>query len=115
MAPAATAASSTVEAMPSVLDSATEAGPSRQTAPAKRKYEVDVGDREFCKKVSEDLTDLQRHPKERVADAYQLRAEEIELRDRNSVLRTSGGGKVNVSHQIYLLRRSVLAPPRWRC
>lgn len=28
-----------------------EAGPSK-TAPAKRKYEVDVKDREFCKKVS---------------------------------------------------------------
>jgi len=35
---------------------------------------VDIADREFCKK---------------------LRAEEIELRDPNSVLRSSGGGKVN--------------------
>ncbi len=36
----------------SALDSTAEAGPSRQTAPAKRKYEVDVVDREFCRKVS---------------------------------------------------------------
>ncbi|WWC92935.1 uncharacterized protein L201_007898 [Kwoniella dendrophila CBS 6074] len=67
------AASATVEALPSALQS-TEAGPSKPAAPIKRKYEVDVADREFCKK---------------------LRAEEIELRDRNSVLRSSGGGKVN--------------------
>ncbi|KAK1923701.1 RNA pol II accessory factor, Cdc73 family-domain-containing protein [Papiliotrema laurentii] len=51
---------------------AVEAGPSK--APVKRKYEVDVKDREFCKK---------------------LRAEEVELRDRNSVMRTCGSGKVN--------------------
>ncbi len=52
LAPATTAASATVESMPSALDSTAEAGPSRQTAPAKRKYEVDVVDREFCRKVS---------------------------------------------------------------
>ncbi|CAD6568176.1 MAG: accessory factor associated with RNA polymerase II [Tremellales sp. Tagirdzhanova-0007] len=74
IAPASTAASTTVESLPLALDSAAEAGPSRQSAPAKRKYEVDVADREFCRK---------------------LRAEEVELQDRNSVLRTSGGGKVN--------------------
>ncbi|WVF68538.1 hypothetical protein IAT40_003306 [Kwoniella sp. CBS 6097] len=67
------AASATAEALPSALESA-EAGPSRSAAPNKRKYEVDVADREFCKK---------------------LRAEEIELRDRNSVLRSTGDGKVN--------------------
>ncbi|WRT69552.1 uncharacterized protein IL334_006539 [Kwoniella shivajii] len=67
------AASATVEALPSALQSA-EAGPSKPAAPIKRTYEVDVADREFCKK---------------------LRAEEVELRDRNTVLRSSGGGKVN--------------------
>ncbi|WWC73546.1 uncharacterized protein I206_107518 [Kwoniella pini CBS 10737] len=69
----ATAASATAEALPSALQSS-EAGPSKPAAPTKRKYEVDIADREFCKK---------------------LRAEEVELRDRNSVLRSSGGGKVN--------------------
>ncbi|WVR08183.1 hypothetical protein IAU60_005229 [Kwoniella sp. DSM 27419] len=69
----ATAASATAEALPSALSSS-EAGPSRPAAPVKRKYEVDVADREFCKK---------------------LRAEEVELRDRNSVLRCLGDGKVN--------------------
>ncbi|WWD20179.1 hypothetical protein CI109_104655 [Kwoniella shandongensis] len=77
-AQATSAASATVESLPSALESATatttEAGPSRPAAAPKRKYEVDVVDREFCKK---------------------LRAEEIELRDRNTVLRSSGGGKVN--------------------
>ncbi|KAK8849549.1 hypothetical protein IAR55_004884 [Kwoniella newhampshirensis] len=72
------AASATVESLPSALESATsttaEAGPSRPAAVPKRKYEVDIVDREFCKR---------------------LRAEEIELRDRNTVLRSSGGGKVN--------------------
>ena len=52
IAPASTAASTTVESLPLALDSAAEAGPSRQSAPAKRKYEVDVADREFCRKVS---------------------------------------------------------------
>lgn len=52
---------------------APEAGPSRPAAP-KRKYEVNAADREFCKK---------------------LRAEEIELRDRNTVLRVAGTGKAN--------------------
>ncbi|WVW86789.1 hypothetical protein I302_108843 [Kwoniella bestiolae CBS 10118] len=67
------AASATAEALPSALQSS-EAGPSKPAAAIKRKYEVDVADREFCKK---------------------LRAEEVELRDRNTVLRSSGGGKVN--------------------
>ncbi|WWC95492.1 hypothetical protein V866_002356 [Kwoniella sp. B9012] len=70
---APSAASATAEALPSALQSS-EAGPSKPAAPVKRKYEVDVADREFCKK---------------------LRAEEVELRDRNTVLRSSGGGKVN--------------------
>ncbi|ORY34845.1 RNA pol II accessory factor, Cdc73 family-domain-containing protein [Naematelia encephala] len=56
------------------LNQQTEAGPSNTSAPAKRKYEVDVTDRDFCRKV---------------------RAEEVELRDRNSVLRASNGGKIN--------------------
>ncbi|GFZ50052.1 hypothetical protein JCM24511_07805 [Saitozyma sp. JCM 24511] len=72
-APVPSAASATVEALSTALESTAEAGPSK-VAPVKRKYEVDVADREFCKK---------------------LRAEEIELRDRNSVLRTAGGGKVH--------------------
>ncbi|KAI9633056.1 RNA pol II accessory factor, Cdc73 family-domain-containing protein [Dioszegia hungarica] len=71
-----------------------EAGPSK-TQPAKRKYEVDVEDREFCKK---------------------LRAQEIELRDRNSILRSSNGGKINdftpflktvMSEKIRALRQSM--------
>lgn len=70
-----------------------EAGPSRPAAP-KRKYEVNAADREFCKK---------------------LRAEEIELRDRNTVLRVAGTGKVNnfeqfvkgvMSEKIRALRKS---------
>ncbi|WOO77591.1 Cell division control protein 73 [Vanrija pseudolonga] len=51
-----------------------EAGPSRSAPAAKRKYEVNIADRDFCKK---------------------LRAEEVELKDRNTVLRVSSGGKVN--------------------
>jgi parafibromin len=47
--PAASAASATVESLPSALDH--EAGPSKVAAPVKRKYEVDVKDREFCKRV----------------------------------------------------------------
>ena len=50
LAPSTTAASATVESLPSALDH--EAGPSRTVAPAKRKYETDVADREFCKQVS---------------------------------------------------------------
>ncbi|GMK57580.1 hypothetical protein CspeluHIS016_0404140 [Cutaneotrichosporon spelunceum] len=70
-----------------------EAGPSRVAAP-KRKYEVNAADLDFCKK---------------------LRAEEIELRDRNTVLRVSGTGKVNnfeqfvkgmMSEKIRALRKS---------
>ncbi|KGB77916.3 parafibromin [Cryptococcus deuterogattii R265] len=68
------AASATAEALPSALVPSTEAGPSKVSAQTKRKYEVDVVDREFCRK---------------------LRSEEIELRDRNSVLRSSAGGKAN--------------------
>ncbi|OWT39442.1 parafibromin [Cryptococcus neoformans Bt1] len=68
------AASATAEALPAALESAVEAGPSKASVQAKRKYEVDVIDREFCRK---------------------LRSEEIELRDRNSVLRSSAGGKAN--------------------
>jgi parafibromin len=85
------------------LEATAEAGPSK-VAPVKRKYEVDVADREFCKKVSPnfevqplkglDLKGLDNHGSRLTA---QLRAEEIELRDRNSVLRTAGGGKVHVS------------------
>lgn len=47
--PAASAASATVESLPSALDH--KAGPSKVAAPVKRKYEVDVKDREFCKRV----------------------------------------------------------------
>ncbi|KAK4684011.1 parafibromin, partial [Tremellales sp. Uapishka_1] len=64
--------STIVENLPNALEHQAEAGPSRQTT--KRKYEVDVADREFCKK---------------------LREEEVELRNHNSVLRSAGGGKVN--------------------
>lgn len=46
------AASATAEALPSALESTVEAGPSRASAQAKRKYEVDVIDREFCRKVN---------------------------------------------------------------
>lgn len=46
------AASATAEALPSALVPSTEAGPSRVFAQAKRKYEVDVVDREFCRKVN---------------------------------------------------------------
>lgn len=53
-----------------------DAGPSRPAAAQKRKYEVNAADRAFCKK---------------------LREQEIELRDRNTVLRVSASGKVNVS------------------
>jgi parafibromin len=49
VAPAITAASSVAEAVPLGLDSA---GMSKTAVPAKRKYEVDVVDREFCKRVS---------------------------------------------------------------
>ncbi|WVQ75003.1 hypothetical protein IAR50_004611 [Cryptococcus sp. DSM 104548] len=70
----ASVASATAEALPSALV-ATQSGPSSAAVPAKRKYEVDVADREFCRK---------------------LRTEEVELRDRNSVLRSAGGGKSNV-------------------
>ena len=49
-----------------------------------------MADREFCKKVSRSVSLLIR------ADS-QLRAQEIELRDRNTVLRASNGGKINVS------------------
>ncbi|KAL7424950.1 accessory factor associated with RNA polymerase II [Cryptotrichosporon argae] len=76
------------------------AGPSRQP---KRKYEVDVADREFCKK---------------------LRAEVVDLRDRTTVLRATPNGKVNnfqpfvvstMSERIRALRKtfdtSSRAPP----
>ncbi|WVQ79261.1 hypothetical protein IAT38_001357 [Cryptococcus sp. DSM 104549] len=72
--PIESAASATAEALPSSLAPTAEAGPSRPAAPVKRKYEVDVADREFCRK---------------------LRTEEIELRDRNTVLRSAGDGKPN--------------------
>jgi parafibromin len=102
-APVPSAASATVESVSVALEATAEAGPSK-VAPVKRKYEVDVADREFCKKVSPnfevqplkglDLKGLDNHGSRLTA---QLRAEEIELRDRNSVLRTAGGGKVHVS------------------
>jgi hypothetical protein len=50
-APVPSAASATVESLSTALESTAEAGPSK-VAPVKRKYEVDVADREFCKKVS---------------------------------------------------------------
>lgn len=86
-----TAVSAGPEGLPSALDSSADAGPSRATVSVKRKYEVDVADREFCRKVCLDITFGMQ------AEIVQLRAEEIELRSRNSVLRTSNGGKVNVS------------------
>lgn len=46
------AASATVEALPGALESTAEAGPSKPAAPAKRRYEVDHADLEFCKRVS---------------------------------------------------------------
>ena len=45
----ATATSATAENLPIALES--EAGPSKTTAPAKRKYEVNQADLDFCKKV----------------------------------------------------------------
>nr|ODN91090.1 parafibromin [Cryptococcus depauperatus CBS 7841] len=68
------AASTTAETLPLSLVSDLSAGSSGPSAPVKRKYEVDVVDREFCRK---------------------LRTEEVELIDRNSVLRTSNNGKIN--------------------
>lgn len=49
-AEAAPARSTLAESIPAALETAAEAGPSK-AAPAKRVYEVDVADREFCKKV----------------------------------------------------------------
>lgn len=46
------AASATAEALPAALELAVEAGPSKASVQAKRKYEVDVIDREFCRKVN---------------------------------------------------------------
>ena len=96
--PAQTAASATVESLPGALESTAEAGPSKPAAPAKRRYEVDQADLEFCKRVSRVPLTLDGYE----AD-IQLRAEEIELRDRNSVLRSSNGGKTHVSHPLPLL------------
>ncbi|RXK34873.1 parafibromin [Tremella mesenterica] len=82
------------EGLSSALD-LSEAGPSRPAVPAKRKYEVDITDREFCRK---------------------LRSQEVELRDRNSVLRATAGGKINnfesflksvMSEKIRTLRKSL--------
>jgi parafibromin len=78
-----------------------EAGPSR-IQPVKRKYEVDVADREFCRKVR--LTASWTI----VSADRKLRAQEIELRDRNSILRSSNGGKVNVSWPHYQATESRL-------
>lgn len=66
--PAASAASATVESLPSALDH--EAGPSKVAAPVKRKYEVDVKDREFCKRVrraGRNLSVVPAHPSSVVA------------------------------------------------
>lgn len=49
-APIESAASATVEGLPSALEHV-DAGPSKGNVLAKRKYEVDVVDREFCRKV----------------------------------------------------------------
>jgi hypothetical protein len=78
-----------------------EAGPSR-IQPVKRKSEVDVADREFCRKVR--LTASWTI----VSADRKLRAQEIELRDRNSILRSSNGGKVNVSWPHYQATESRL-------
>ncbi|ORX33232.1 RNA pol II accessory factor, Cdc73 family-domain-containing protein [Kockovaella imperatae] len=84
------------DALPASLES--EAGPSKVSQPAKRKYEVNRADLEFCKK---------------------LRSEVVELRDRNSVLRASQGGKVHsfesfvkgvMAEKIRALRKSMEAP-----
>lgn len=92
--PDKSATTATVESLPGSLQSA-EAGPSKPTAaPVKRKYEVDQADLAFCKRVGALLDYLTKGW--RAADTLQLRAEEIELRDRNSVLRASAGGKTHV-------------------
>lgn len=64
------------------------------SAQTKRKYEVDVVDREFCRKVNLALEVINIWS----LTSMKLRSEEIELRDRNSVLRSSAGGKANVSY-----------------
>jgi parafibromin len=51
LAPVETATSATVEALPGALETTAEAGPSKPAAPAKRRYEVDQADLEFCKRV----------------------------------------------------------------
>ena len=57
--PATTSVSATAEALPTELDSV--AGPSRPAAVAKRKYEVNQADLEFCKKVYPSLSYLVQH------------------------------------------------------
>jgi parafibromin len=49
--PVPTAAAPSADSLPAAAEASTEAGPSRTAPVPKRKYEVDVADREFCKRV----------------------------------------------------------------